>query len=33
MAEAGVVCGWISVAWTALAILLVIGLMADSSGS
>jgi hypothetical protein len=33
MAKAGVICGWISVAWTVLAILLVIGLVAGGSGS
>ena len=33
MAKAGVVCGWISVAWTVLAVLLVIGVAAGSSGS
>jgi Domain of unknown function (DUF4190) len=33
MAKAGVICGWVSVAWTVLTIVLVIGLVAGSSGS
>ncbi len=33
MAKAGVVCGWISVAWTLLAILLVVGLLVGGSGN